>query len=73
MTYKGYRICANANFTKFWDIDKEGELGDEVKVNYQVLDEDGEIWYSVVDKDGWCIQSFETIQECKQFIREEAE
>jgi hypothetical protein len=71
MTYKGYKIMANANVTKFWNLDKDGDIdGDPVQVSYQQLDEDSEIWYSVVDKDNWCIQSFETITECKDYIKE---
>lgn len=73
MTYKGYRICANANYTKFWDLDDDGDPIDEREVSYTGPEEDSELWYSVVDKDNFCVQSFETIQECKDFIDTECE
>lgn len=69
MTYKGYRILANSQRTVFYETDADGEIGEEVGgINYQSLDD--EIWYSVVDKDNFCVASFETITECKEHIKE---
>lgn len=73
MKYKGYRILANANRSVFFEINNDGatEFKQVEGIQYQSFDFDSELWYSVIDKDNWVTQSFETIEEAKQYIREE--
>jgi hypothetical protein len=72
MKYKGYRILANFQRTVFFELDRDGDLQTDKPVEgigYQ--NNDDEAWYSVIGEDNWVIQSFESVEECKQFIREE--
>lgn len=69
MIYKGYRILANTQRSTFYETNDLGQIGEEVGgINYQTLDD--EVWYSVIDKDNFCVASFETINECKEHIKE---
>lgn len=72
MSYKGYQILANFQRTVFYELSKDGELQTDRPVegiNYQNLDD--ECWYSVIGEDGWVQQSFESINECKDYIKEQ--
>lgn len=74
MTYKGYKILANANRTIFFNVTSDGQPQDEVAgINYDNGSDWGEYWYSVIDESNWVQQSFESIEECKQYINEETE
>jgi hypothetical protein len=78
MTYKGYRILANAQVTRFFEIVEDDdevaypELGEQVHgIQYYDGNDEGEVWYSVVGDDDWVKMSFESVQECKEFIDKE--
>lgn len=74
MTYKGYRIMAVGTRTVGWEVDKAGNrLNDANPEQLETVPMSGwsEWDYGVVDSDGYVMQSFETIAECKDYIKEE--
>lgn len=69
MKYKGYRILATEAVNNFYELDKKGEPQRQAyDIKYE--QPSGDFWYSVVDKYNWAIQSFASIEEAKQYIRE---
>ena len=72
MKYKGFRILLSNTRLLFYETDEDGEVGDQVTgIQYQSVDEDYEMWYAVIDEDNFLCQSFETMEEAKQYIDEE--
>ncbi len=70
MTYRGWRILETERSLVFREVDGEPGAGREVEdISWQTMGE--ERWFSVIDKQGFVAQSFDTIEECKQFIDEE--
>lgn len=72
MIYKGYKILGTQQANDFFYLDDNGEETGAVpygEINYQLLDDP--MWYSVVDEDNWVVQTFETIEEAKEYIDEE--
>jgi hypothetical protein len=72
MDYKGYKIYGNFQRTVFYALDEDGDLQTDKPVEgvfYSNPDE--EAWYSVVGDDNWVQQSFESVEEAKQYIDEE--
>ena len=72
MNYKGYRILATSMFNHFYETNEAGDLLDEVKgIDYDSLTDP--VAYSVIDVSDYVVQTFDTIEEAKEYIDEEEE
>lgn len=70
MKYKGYKIVISYPATHFYEIENDRQGKQLDGISYHA---DETPWYSVIDEDNWCAQTFETIEECKEYIDEEVE
>jgi len=70
MVYKDYRIMATQQITQAFPLNDEGDvmLSDPITLEeYEISD----YWFAIVDDSNYVVQSFETIEECKEYIDEE--
>ncbi len=65
MNYKGLKILANIRKTMFFALEDENISNEVYGIHHS---DQEEYWYSVVDKNNSVIRSFETIEECKDYI-----
>ncbi len=72
MEYKGYRILLSNQRLLFYETNEDGECLEQVTgIDYQSLDSDYDMWFAVIDKDNFMCQSFDTIEEAKEYIEEQ--
>lgn len=72
MIYKGYRILGTQRANDFFNLNEDGEALDQVpsdEINYSYMEDP--MWYSVIDESNWVVQSFDTIEEAKEYIEEQ--
>lgn len=71
MIHNGYRIMATMDTRQAWPVTDDGDIVfDEEPVILQEY-ETQDYLFTVVDSDDYPLQTFETIQECKDYIDEE--
>lgn len=70
MEYKGYRILATDKSINFYNIDEDEMILEKV-LGVEYYDEDDDVWYSVVGEDNWVQETFDTVEEAKEYIDEE--
>ena len=76
MDYKGYSIKVTETAVMAWPINDEGDrdlTATPEPIQTQTFNGFPDFYYSVIDADKWLVQSFETLEEAKQFIDEETE
>lgn len=71
MTYRGYRILLSYNINTFCELNEDGSQGAKVTgIDYDTMFLD-EPWYAVVGEDNFVEQTFETLEEAKDYIEEQ--